>query len=544
MKEHSVVRKIIVFAVFFVALGIIAPTIILYSLGYRFDKNNEVFVHSGSVVLKTTPFAIQLFIEGKEIPQKSIDFINRSFNINGLAPKDYEVKIDANGFYPWRKKVEVHSGIATEFWNVVLVPDQVEKNTIMEDNLLEYAFSPDKKKIACFVNKNDHISLLVREQDQDLFVYEEPVNQRFAPSPGELKWSPDGQWLLFSLRKNNQETIFLTYAGDGYSEIIPAGEAWRDNLPVAPGVQQGNKSKKTKQKLTEEKPIAYFWDNQGSIYFVIDGVVYNQSAASMLDWWRNSALNHVVRDSAKESKNLSFGEDYSPFKVRENSNGFAFCGNYLCSINTPERKLEVFDQRGELKKSVSFPDNYQMTGKYQIYAYSDEQVAIADEQENLFLWDEIQNKKEGREGMKFIFPGVREVYFSNDGKKLLFATKNEAYVYFVKEWEVQPKHTAGDLEVVFRDSNELKEVQWYIDYQNIFVAGSEGIKMIELDGRGGRNSADFLKASNISNLSYDTVEKKFWFIEEGEGGINKLQEIPFPTNTGMLSGIMNNTNSQ
>jgi len=530
MKEHSLLRKIIVFSVFFVALGVIAPTIILYSLGYRFDKNNEVFVHSGSVVLKTTPFAIQLSLDGKEIPQKSIDFINRSFNINGLAPKDYEVEVGANGFYPWKKKAEVHSGVATEFWNIVLVPEQVEINTLLEDNLVKYAFSPDKKKIAYFVVKNDYVSLFIHDGGQDIFVYKEAINQRFTPSPAELKWSSDGKWLLFSLRKNNQESIFLASGDNGYSEAIPVGDLWSSELSVSSdGQKQESKNKKSPPKAIEKKDPIYLWDNQESIYLVVDGVIYNQSASDIVSWWQNKDRKSTTPTPDATSRLL---------KIREKSNGFTFCGESLCSINTTERKLEVFDQKGELQKSVSFPDNYQMTDKYQIYAYSEEQVAIADGKENLFLWDEIQNEKEGKEGMKFIFPGVREVYFSDDGKKLLFSTRNEAYVYFVKEWEVQPKHTAGDLEVVFRDPDELKKVQWYLDYQNIFVVDVGGVKMIELDGRGGRNSTDFLKASNISDVGYDTASRKFWFIEQGESGTNRLQEISFPAASGVFSGIM------
>lgn len=547
MKEHSMVRKIIVFAIFFVALGVIAPAIVFYSLGYRFDKNNSVVVRSGSIVLKSTPANPKIVIDGGEVSEKSMDLINRSLNINGLGPKDYQLEANAPGYFPWKKTVEVHSGIATEFWNIVLVPQLVESKTLVEENIIKYAFSPDKKFIAYFINKDDYLSIYVRDLDQnkDSFVYKETLNQRFVSGPGELKWSPDGQWLLFSLKNNTAEEIFLANADSNYSEVITVGNIWKNSL-VRPLENQNSKIKKTPVVL--DKSILFSWDDQNKIFFSFGGSVYSQTASSILEWWNNKTQSGENENSAEQlgqkkdlnsADKLAFDSNHMPLKIKDSANGYAFCGNYLCLVNVAERKLLILDRDGGMQNSVDFPENYQMTEKYQIFAYSEEQVAIQDDKHNLFLWDYAQNKEEGKEGMKFIFPGVEEVYFSDDGKKLLFSTKNEAYVYFVKDWEVQPKHVSGDMEVIYRDSEELQKVQWYLDYQNIFVVNKNAIKMIELDSRGGRNTADFLKNPGISEISYDTNAKKFWFLQDQGDGIKKLQEITFPVTAGIFSGIMN-----
>jgi len=550
MEKHSLIRKIIVFSLFFVVLVIVAPAIVFYSMGYRFNKENNEVVRSGSIVIKTTPSSPQIALDGQKINQASIDLINRSLNINGLEPKDYRLEIQASGYVPWKKSVEVHSGIATEFWNILLVPDNVSPRTVNEDNIAKYAFSADKKKIAYFLDKNNAITLLVHDQDQgeDFPVFSEAVNQRYTPEPGELKWSPDGQWLLFSINKNDTPEIHLTSAGDNYGEIIPLGDAWRDSLADSLNPGGGGKGKKAETASINN----YFWDNRGGLYFVKGSVLYNQVPDSTLSWWKsqnqnsnnNNANEATQKKNTKTSVNLVLPADSQPAKIKENIYGMTECGSYFCSVNTPARNLEVSDKDGNLQQSVSFPDNYQLTDKYQVFAYADNRVAILDSNGNLFLWDEDQNKEEGKTGLKFIFPGVNEVYFSNDGKKLLFSTKNETYVYFVRDWNVQPKHTAGDLEVIYRDSGELKAVQWYLDYQNILVANGEGIKMVELDGRGGRNSADFLKGNNLSDMGYDTNAKKMWYLEDEGNGMKKLQEISFPPSASLFSGIINGGGSQ
>lgn len=554
MKQHSMVRKIIVFAIFFITLGIIAPALIFYSLGYRIDKDNNTFIQSGSVVVKSTPASPKISIDGKEIEQKSIDLINRSLNINGLNPNKYEMEISAEGYNSWKKSFEINAGIATEFWNIVLVPQKIEPKTILSDNLVKYAFSPDKSKIAFFINKEDGVTLFIRGENQaeDTLVFKESSNQRYKPEPKEIKWSPDGQWLLFSLNKNNEEEIFLTFADTNYSELISVGDVWKNTL------SDKTEQQKEKKKTTPNFKInSYTWGGQNDIFFTATGKLYSQPASYVLDWSRSQQSNNNVskevngnvnsqkKDNAKKTEAPAvFSANTLPLQIKDNISGFTFCGNSMCSVNVPERKLEVFSQGGDPQKNVKFPENYEMTDRYELFAYSNDQTAILDSNNNLFLWDEAQNKLDGEEGMKFIFSGVKEVYFSNDGKKLLFLTQKEAYVYFVKDWEVQPKHISGDLEVIYRDPNELQKVQWYLDYQNIFIENKDGIKMVELDGRGGRNSQDFVTNPNISDLGYDTADRKLWFIEKNENGTSNLQEIPFPVTQSLFSGIMSGQKSQ
>lgn len=553
MKKHSLARKIIVSAIFFIVLVVVAPLIILYSLGYRFDKDNEVFIHSGSIVLKTTPFNVEIKINGQIMPQKSIDLINRSYNINGLNPGSYEVEVNSPGFNTWKKQVEVHSGIATEFWNVVLIPQELERKTLIEDNLLKYAFSPDKKKIGYFTEQGGFLTLFVQEGDQNSFVYKESLNQKYVPSAGELKWSPDNQWLLFSLKKNNKEVIYLTYSSSdnpNYTDVIPVGDLL-DNTIASLNNDQNTDTAAQKNKKAEVGEINYIWDDQNNIYYSSEGVIYVEPVDTIFNWWTDTSKGTIPlpnnnqnnqpnqKKTGKTDKTLILTGDYQPVKITNKINGFTFCASLICGVDASERKLNLISKKGDLQTQIPLPDNYNATNKYQVFAYSDQLAAILDENGNLFLWDDIQNKKENSEGVKFIFSAVKEAYFSNDGKKLLFATDKEAYVYFVREWEVQPKHSLGDLELVWQQADELEKVQWYLDYQNIFVINKGEIKLVELDDRSGKNITVFAQAQNIGNASYDTRERKLWFTEGEDKGIDKLQEIAYPITSGIFSGLIN-----
>jgi hypothetical protein len=71
------------------------------------------------------------------------------------------------------------------------------------------------------------------------------------------------------------------------------------------------------------------------------------------------------------------------------------------------------------------------------------------------------------------------------------------------------------------------------------VATKNEIKLVELDGREGRNLFSFYKTDKeISNFNYDSGEKKIWFLESDGLGGNKLKEIIFPETVGYFSNIM------
>jgi hypothetical protein len=140
--------RFIFFFVLLVLFCITVPIIILSARGYRFDFNKGVFVYSGTVTIKSNPQNFNVFVNGEKMESKKLNRVNNSFNIGGLRPQNYEIRVEAPDFQSWTKKVDVHSGIATEFWNVLLVRNNYEKNDYNISNIERFFTSPDNKFIA------------------------------------------------------------------------------------------------------------------------------------------------------------------------------------------------------------------------------------------------------------------------------------------------------------------------------------------------------------------------------------------------------------
>ncbi len=564
-KKFSLARKIIVFSIFLLTMGILAPLIIFYSMGYRFDLNKDIFVHSGTIVIKTNPAEVNIRLNNQDISKASLDLINQSLNINGLMPKKYDLEVTSPNHQTWKKQVDVHSGIATEYWSVVLPPNQVDESVLLQKNVLNYSFSPDKKKLAYFVQSADSISLFIREGGNDYFIFKEDTNQRFSPAEGELKWSPDNGKLIFSFKKDNQEKILSVVADGVYDKIIPLGEIWAENLILNSEEQNKadigqSKNKPSNSDYSNANDLLlttnYSWQDKDKIYFLINNNLYVQSFDTLLSWWKtkeqissttsdnqnnqngNLKLKNSNQNSQKSSlQNFLLPDNAKPKEIKSAVLGFTFCDDLICLVDQGSKAFKIINDEGTESDSASIPSEYPLSEKYQLFAYGKEYVTILDKEGNFFLWDKVQNKKNGSNDLKFLAPKVKGAYFSDDGKKLLFNTDKEVCVYFVKEWEVQPKHLLGDIETVYRQDTEIEKVQWYADYQNVFIINNENIKFVELDNRGGQNIFTFLQEKNLLNVNYDAPNKKLWFTKNS-GGETQLIEVVFPVSKSLFSGLV------
>lgn len=98
------------FAVFF----ILAPVIILYTAGYRYNWRLQRIEQTGVISVDALPTDATVYINGIKIT-KSIPL-----RMEGLAPGTYSLEIKKPGYKSWRKNIAVESQQSTYIKNIVL----------------------------------------------------------------------------------------------------------------------------------------------------------------------------------------------------------------------------------------------------------------------------------------------------------------------------------------------------------------------------------------------------------------------------------------
>jgi hypothetical protein len=136
-------RKIL-FSFFLFLFLILGPSLVLYSLGFRFDFEKKKITQTGGIFVKAMPKEVEIYIDGKLA--KRTDFFFGSALIENLLPKKHKVEIKKENYFSWEKELEVEEKKVTEIKNLILFPKNLKFSSLSK-NVEDFWFSPDGKKI-------------------------------------------------------------------------------------------------------------------------------------------------------------------------------------------------------------------------------------------------------------------------------------------------------------------------------------------------------------------------------------------------------------
>lgn len=461
---------------------VIAPTVIFYSLGYRFNLQRGIFVYTGSITIKSNPLNVEIFIDN--IPRsKSLNRINNSYHVGGIRPGDHLIEVKAPGFNSWSKKITVKSGTSTEFWNVLLTKNDYEKNPYSASEIENFFFDPGKKLIAYTQNKGDEFSVNVIDvesnKSENVFSSKEHV---FTEDKKEnIEWSPQSKKIIVPLIENGSKKYFLIDVKN--KEILNLNEMT--------------------EKESMEK-VRWDQDNKNFIYYISEGNLFYMDTT---DPQKKTLITQNISSYDLSSENVYFLKLPSGIVYQTNSTG----------TSSPQQI------------TTHSPDNMD-DPSYQITVYDKKRIAMLNKSGDLY----IHNIGEKDSYFKKLSSGIKEIQFSDDGKKMLYWGNSEIYVYFTRNWDVQPWRNENEQKEIVRFSEIIENVQWAKKYEHVIFNFRNEVKIAEIDNRSKNNINNILNLNlNKTKLVCDFRENLIYFIEE-ENGIKTLYSIKFPETEGIL----------
>lgn len=477
------------FWIFFVLFVFTTPLVVLYSQGYRFDAYKKIFVHSGSITVKSTPSGINVFIDGKQQKTGSLDIINNSITVNGLRPGNYNLRLTADGYNSWEKNIEVHSGVSTEFWNVFLVPQNISPDEIKTQSVKRYFASPSSNKLVYVseYGKGSDIRLYDLGKDENIQLFSD---ENIPFSDDELE---NAEW-------NNKEKLILNpvFRNGKKDFLILDSEQKADPFflsQIAPSYNM-DKARWSPQK-------------EGDVYFssgLSEGNLRNLYLADL------------------DSKNITLiSEKIIAFDISSNH-------IYFLKENNVLYKTDLAGSGEQQVTSSSFPIPDKGGSDCRMIVYDDDRQAIITGEENLIVHN---NGKENF--LRVIAEGAKGIQFSDDGKKLLFWSGNEISVMFLRDWDVQPRRQENEIQQIVRFSSPIANVFWYRDYEHVFFANTGKVKIIDLDSRDHRICSDVLDYNSEKFLSsYDSINGIFFYVNEKDNQRN-IFHFAIPEKQGFFS---------
>ncbi len=192
---------------------IITPGILCYSWGYAFDWENKKPVLTGGFYFKSQPAKAKIYIDN-EFKKTTPNLIRR------LVPREYQIKIEKTGYFPWQKNLKIEPELINEAKNILMIPLEINPQLVLTHlsdnfNLNQYLSDQlgQKEKTFYYLQKPSYIIYRVNDENYR----QEQLNLSPLPKEKEYEIISSGNQVAVL---NDQNELYLFNEKEQNFELI------------------------------------------------------------------------------------------------------------------------------------------------------------------------------------------------------------------------------------------------------------------------------------------------------------------------------------
>jgi len=276
---------------------LIAPIILLYSQGYRFDFDKNKIVKTGGIFIEVSNTSAEIYINEKFVDKTG--FFANTVLIENLLPKKYNIEVKKTDFQTWQKNLDIEEKQVTKVENILLVKQNIPFN-VLEQNIEEFLVSEDQKKILFKETQEQGWTLEELTFDSGLrkTILEEKdlieLGVSFT-SVAELKWNTEENRILIKTKDSKENIIYLL-------------SDYNLEEPILSEINLLDK---------EVKNILFNPNNQNEIFYLKDQTIFKKDITSKESESRIFLNNIITFEATKD------------YMLWLSTSGFIFKENYL-----------------------------------------------------------------------------------------------------------------------------------------------------------------------------------------------------------------------
>jgi len=406
MKKRNRLILLIFCAILFF---LIAPLVLFYSQGYRFDFDEKKFVGTGGLYIQISNTSAEIYLNGKFI--RKTGFLANTALIRNLLPKKHDIEIRKIDFWSWKKTLSIEEKKVTKAENILLIKKSISFNALTQ-NTDDFLFSEDGKKI-----------LLRKITEEEKWLFEE-----------------------LSLENGTKRKILTE---EDLIELI--------ELPVEITVLEWDSLKnRVLFQMTFGEKISYF---------LLD-YIPQTPVLSKIDFLDEEAEN--ISFNPKNDDEFFYLKDQVMFKTdlqnREDI-GQAFLNN-LVTFKTTKDDIIWLSTSGFLFKTDYSGQTKEVLNQKPFFIQKEKKYKIEIQNSELFLLENNDLYYLSAEGaLEKVLEGVQGIKFSPDSRKAVYWNDHEIWIL---EFELEYKKV-----FLTRFSKKIGDCFWLTPYYLIFNVEEE-----------------------------------------------------------------------
>ncbi|MDO8633362.1 MAG: PEGA domain-containing protein, partial [Candidatus Wildermuthbacteria bacterium] len=182
------------------------PAVVLYSQGWRLDWDHKTLTHTGGLYVRVNPPRASVFLNDSFV--KRTDFFFDSAFITNLLPGEYSLRVEKEGYIPWKKTLSVQSSQVTEAKEVILFPENIAFQTLFSS--IKNMWPSPNASLYIFQKQIDSknwelISWNSQNKKETVLLFETSNNTSIE----NIAWSEDLKNVLVEISKNEKPRYLI-----------------------------------------------------------------------------------------------------------------------------------------------------------------------------------------------------------------------------------------------------------------------------------------------------------------------------------------------
>lgn len=299
-----------VLILFVAAFFIIAPLVILYATGYRYDWKNGLLRETGGISIDILPKNTTVYLNGLKLQD------TMPVRLKNITPQKYSLRLSAPGYYDWQKEIEVKNK-QTAYIKEIRLIKKSKPELVTKGKISGLALSSDGRYLVYLTQEKNRATVWLKDSataDATSVISNVP-----SMADVRITWAP----------KNNYFAISEPTAPHKYLMIVNA-----DNPDKKTDLAKINGAAIIKFEWRESaEPELYYSTRYSIVSFTPDTA--RQSVVSTnnyLDWYMENGGLWTLQLSTTTQK----------IKIVKDTKGFS---SELTSINSDDSPLPLTSWR-------------------------------------------------------------------------------------------------------------------------------------------------------------------------------------------------------
>lgn len=348
---------------------VLAPIIILYTQGYRYNQSKEKIEPTGVFYIKSYPRGAQIYLNNIDTKKTTPD------QLNHLLSSFYDIKVTQDGYFPWVKNLFLPTQQTIFIEDVALFKAE-PKNIFQETTSLPDLITSTDHQAVFWKKNNGQLELWLLNTQTEKTSRLTTWTKSFLPP--QIAWSTNNQRLL--LTATNSLPVIIKVDGGSQlafnelSKLIPANLKWddqNDNLLYFTNqkkLYQLDLFDKTTELVTVSSTQT-FAPNKGSMWYLtqVDNTLilkqWKSRTKENKDWlilpnqpgWQLSTYNNILICYNKNNQLAYLLEEISDPQLKQpaitvlkNFNNFSWYGSKL--LYGDSNQISLFDVNTQINQ--------------------------------------------------------------------------------------------------------------------------------------------------------------------------------------------------